>query len=223
MHVDGVANADTQEGTRHLAVEGPIAKGRAFGETAFQFDRDQINAHGLRVALAERGRNVGRSLCDVGFNDRLRWRSWRDQELSLHPGELMSWQAAKIEKVASLEGRKRKRGAGALAGDARRPSGLALLRKDNVVLGAFAVQQRDLHNLAFGGRQHRIDLAVDGATDADKDHAALCNARAKGVADTGIITGGWLIGRLRRGRRRLRLSGRRWRGGLRHGRRSGRG
>src|SRR5262245_27472899 len=117
MHVDGVANADTQEGTRHLAVEGPVAKGRAFGETAFQFDRDQIDTHGLRVALADRRRNVGRPLCDVGFDDRLRWRSWRDQELSLLAGELMSWQAAKVEEIAGFEGRKCKRGAGALAGD----------------------------------------------------------------------------------------------------------
>ena len=56
-----------------------------------------------------------------------------------------------------------------------------LVGKDDVVLGALAIDQRELHDLTFGGGQHRVDLSVDRAADADEDHAALGNAGAQGV------------------------------------------
>src|SRR5262249_32046173 len=183
---DGAADAHAKERTGHLAIEGPVAKGRALGETALQFDRNQIDAHGLRIAFAYRRRNVDRSLRDVGFDDRLRRWARRDDKLSLHAGQLMSWEAAKIDESARREGRKRQRGAGASAGDARRPRGRALVRKDDVMLGAFPIQQRDLYDLSYGSGQHGIDLAVDRAADPDEHHAAVCNPRAQRITHTGI-------------------------------------
>ena len=87
--------------------------------------------------------------------------------------------AAEIVEVAGLAGAERDRGAGALAGDARRLR--VLVGKHDVVLGAFAVDQRELHDLAFGGGQDRIDLAVDRAADAEIDHAAFGDAGAQRV------------------------------------------
>jgi hypothetical protein len=46
---------------------------------------------------------------------------------------------------------------------------------DDIVLGALAVDQVDLHGLAFVHHQHRIDLAVDFSADAEVDHPALCD------------------------------------------------
>ena len=59
-----------------------------------------------------------------------------------------------------------------------------LIGEDDVVLGAFAIDQGDLDDLPFGGGQHRIDLAVDRAADADKDHAAFGDPGAQRIAQT---------------------------------------
>ena len=101
MNVEGVADADAQEGARHLAVEGPVAEGGAFGEPAFQLDGDQIDANGLRRAVADRRRNIGCLLRDVGFDDGLGGRSRRHHELSLHAGKLMTRHAADIGEISS--------------------------------------------------------------------------------------------------------------------------
>ena len=58
----------------------------------------------------------------------------------------------------------------------------SLLGKDDVVLGAFAVDQRNLNDLSFRGRQQRIDLTVDRAADTDEYHAPLCDSGAKRIA-----------------------------------------
>ena len=54
--------------------------------------------------------------------------------------------------------------------------------KYDVVLRALPVDERELHHLAFGGRQHRIDLAVDLAAHPDIDHAPFGNARTQRIA-----------------------------------------
>ena len=36
MHLNSIANADTEEWTRHLAVESPVTERRAFREPAFE-------------------------------------------------------------------------------------------------------------------------------------------------------------------------------------------
>ena len=55
-----------------LTVEGPVAEGGAFRESALDLDAEQIDAHGLRVALADRRRQVGGVARDVGLDHRLR-------------------------------------------------------------------------------------------------------------------------------------------------------
>ena len=57
----------------------------AFGEPAFELDGQQIDAHGLRLALADRRRQVGRLARNVGFDQRLRRRPRRDDELTPMP------------------------------------------------------------------------------------------------------------------------------------------
>ena len=83
-------------------------------------------------------------------------------------------------KSPALLGAESDGGAGALAGDARRLG--VLIRKHDVVLGAFAIDERELDDLSFGRGQDRIDLAVDRAADPDIDHAAFGDAGAQGVA-----------------------------------------
>ena len=61
-HIDGIADANAQERTGHFAVEGPVAKRRAFGEAAFQFHSRQIDVDGLRRPLGDRRRQVRREL-----------------------------------------------------------------------------------------------------------------------------------------------------------------
>ena len=80
---------------------------------------------------------------------------------------------------------------------------------DDIVLGALAVDQVDLHGLAFMHHQHRIDLAVDFAADAEIDHATLCDPGAQ-------RKNGWSvhIPVCHRGRRRGGALGWSWR--LRH-------
>ena len=89
MDFDRVADAHAQERARHLAVERPVAEGGAVGQPAFDLDGHQIDAHGLRVALADRRRQVGRIARDVGLDQRLRRRLRRDDELALpcRPGD----------------------------------------------------------------------------------------------------------------------------------------
>jgi hypothetical protein len=94
MDVDGVADPDADERTGYLAVERPVAEGRALGQPPFDFDADEIDPHGLRFALADRRRQVGRFARDVGFDQGLWLRPCRDDELTLHAGELMAGHAA---------------------------------------------------------------------------------------------------------------------------------
>ena len=221
MHVDSVADANAHERTRHLAVEGPVAERGAFRETAFHLDGEQVQPHGFRIALADRRRQIGRRPRNIGLNDGLsRWRR-RHQELTFHAGETMTRHIAIVEEVAGLAGTEHDAGAGALVDDARRAG--ILIREDDVVLGALAVNQRHLHHLPFDGGENRIDLAVDGATDAQEHHASLGDARAQRILGVRQIGRDGTRGRLRRGRMRDRcLGGGRWSCGVGR-RRSSRG
>ena len=59
-HLDGVADPHPHEGSRHLAVEGPVAVGGAVGEIGDALDRVELDADDLRVAACDRCREVGR-------------------------------------------------------------------------------------------------------------------------------------------------------------------
>src|SRR5665213_2638357 len=101
MNVDGIADANPDERSGDLAVEGPVAERRGFGEAAFLFDGEQIEPDGDRVALADRGRKIGRVAGNVGFDQRLRRSRGRDQELTLHARQLVTGNAAEIDEVSS--------------------------------------------------------------------------------------------------------------------------
>jgi hypothetical protein len=57
-----------------------------------------------------------------------------------------------------------------------------LISKYDVVFGAFAIDQSDLHALPFGRGQYWVNLAVDCTADANKDHAAFGNPGAQSVS-----------------------------------------
>src|SRR5262249_59018488 len=82
--------------------ESPVAERRAFCEATFDFDAEQIDTNGLRLALADGWRQVARLPGDVRLDDGLRRRARRDQELTLHARQLMGRHAAGVEAVAGL-------------------------------------------------------------------------------------------------------------------------
>src|SRR6478609_9011782 len=156
MHIDRIADTNTEHGAWHPAIEGPVTKRGAFAQPAFQFSGDKVDAHRLRSPLTDRRGNLGRLLRDVGFNNRLRRRPRSDKKPALHAGELMSWQTTKINIVARLGGGERNVGARALAGDPRRSGGCSLIAKYDVVFGTFSVKQGDLDDLPFSSREHWV-------------------------------------------------------------------
>ena len=179
-HIHGVADANAQHRSGDAAVERPIAERGAFREAAFEFNRIEIDPHRLRRPVADRRRNLGRFLRDVGFDQDLSGRSRRDDELSAHARQFMTGNAAQIGEIAGARGAEGDGRARAAADNAWRLR--ILLREYDVVLGAFAVDQDDLDHLSLRGRKNRIDLSVDGAADAEIDHPSFRNARTQCVA-----------------------------------------
>src|SRR5262249_60026781 len=86
VDVDGVADTHPDERPRHLAVESPVAERGAFCEAAFDFDAEQVDANGLRLALADGWRQVGRLPGDVRLDEGLRRRARGDQGFALDGG-----------------------------------------------------------------------------------------------------------------------------------------
>ena len=78
---------------------------------------------------------------------------------------------AEVDEFTSLVGGERQCAACAYYQDPVRAGGILI--DDDIVLGALAVDQVDLHCLAFMHHQHRIDLAVDVSADAEIDHPPL--------------------------------------------------
>ena len=99
----------------------------------------------------------------------------RHSELTFHARLAVAGNAAEVDEVAGLSGSECNRGAGTFAGHARRLR--ILIRKDNVVLGAFTIDKGKLNDLPFCCGQYRIDLTVDRTADADIDHATIRDAR----------------------------------------------
>jgi hypothetical protein len=93
--------------------------------------------------------------------------------LPLHASELVAGHAAEIDVVTGLLRPEHDRCACAPAGDAWRLG--ILLGEHDVMFSAFAVEQRDLHDLTYGGREDGIHLAVDCSADTEIDHAPICN------------------------------------------------
>ena len=60
VHFNRIADTNAQERPRHFAIECPVAKRCAFCEPALQLDAYQIDAYGLRRAIANGRWEVGR-------------------------------------------------------------------------------------------------------------------------------------------------------------------
>jgi hypothetical protein len=74
--------------------------------------------------------------------------------LSLHAGKLVAGNAAEINEIAGLARPEGDGGAGAFAGNAWRFG--VLIGKYDVVLGALAIDQRELDDLTFRCGQDRL-------------------------------------------------------------------
>jgi len=92
-------------------------------------------------------------------------------DATFHPGLAVTRYRAEVDKFTGLVGGECQRAACAYCQDPVRACGILIY--DDIVLGALAVDQVDLHGLAFMHHQHRIDLAVDFTADAQIDHPAL--------------------------------------------------
>src|SRR6478735_9895952 len=115
MVVDGVANANADEGSRHFAIEGPVAERGCFREPAFLLNGEQIEPDGLWISFADRWRKIGRFARNVGFDQRLRCKERRYQELTLHTRQSVTGNAAEIQKVSGFRRTERNGRARALA------------------------------------------------------------------------------------------------------------
>src|SRR3954467_5670972 len=96
----------------------------------------------------------------------------------------MPGQATEVNVVTSFAGAERDVGAGTPAGNMGRSCSCLLLGADDVVFGAFAIDQGNLYALTFSCRVHGIDLPIDRAGDADKDHATFGNPGTQRTAQT---------------------------------------
>src|SRR5690349_18596389 len=85
MNINRVAYPNTDERAGDLAIESPVTKRRAFGETAFHFDAEKVDSHGLWFALANGRGQVIRFAGNIRLYDCLRSGPWGDDELPLHP------------------------------------------------------------------------------------------------------------------------------------------
>ena len=211
VDLDRVADAHAQHRARHLAVEGPVAERRALCEPRLELDRDEVDPHRLRPAIADRRRHLVRLLRNVGLHHGLRRWLRRDEEFAFHAGQPVSRHAAIVGIVAGPAGGERNARARTASDDVRRASRRSVIVKDDVMLGALAVDQRHLDNLALGSRQQRIDLTVDRAADADEHHAAFGDTGAQRIAQARHI----VCSRRPRRRRGHRLRLCRGRGGRR--------
>src|SRR5581483_5620749 len=158
---DGVVHAHADERTRHLAVERPVRIGRLVREPADELHRLELDAHDARwtgggrpgqIRGGARDAHRGRQL----YHGRLRA---ADVELALHAGLPVTGQRAEVCELTGRAGAEDRHAAGALS---RNAVGARIeVRKDHVVLDAVVVHEPDLHDVADGDAQRRIDDAFD--------------------------------------------------------------
>ena len=124
------------------------------------------------------GRSVGFAR-NVGFDQRLRRKDRRHQKLTLHTRQLVTGNAAEIDEVSGFRRAENDRRARALAVHPRRFR--VLIGKYDVMFGALAIDQGELHDLSFGRGQNGICLAVDRTANTQKDHFSFGDSGAQGV------------------------------------------
>ena len=160
-----------------------------------------VDLHHLRLARADRRGQVAGIAHDVGgVSHSGRARAGDDLDEALHAGRAMAGDRAEVGELAGLVGEEGEGGRGVLADHQRRP-GIVLVDED-VVLGALAVDQVDLHELALIDGERRIRLAFDGASDADVDHPAAGDPGTQREDQRRVIADASRGGSGRGGRRR---------------------
>ena len=97
----------------------------------------------------------------------------------------MPRQRAKIARLAGCLGTESNGRAGSLVDNMLRAG--ALIGENNVMFGAIAVYQGQLHDIAFASKQLGIDDLINGAAEADVDHAALGNTGAQCEPNIGNV------------------------------------
>src|SRR5262249_7775008 len=107
VNVDSVADPHTNEWSRNLAVERPIAEGSALSQPTFNFHTEQIDTNRLWFALCYRRRQGRRFAWHVGFDQRLCRRGRRYEELAFHSRLAVSRHATEVSEVARPIGAER--------------------------------------------------------------------------------------------------------------------
>ena len=116
----------------------------------------------------------------------------------------MSGQRTEVNELPEGWGGESDRCARPLADDML--GGNLLIGKNDVMLGAFAVDQGDLHRIALVRSQVGIDHAVDVSPEANEHHPSLGDSGSQGITHVGGISRLGTASRwLRVRRRRLRL------------------
>ena len=100
------------------------------------------------------GEGIGRFSRNIGFDQRLRRKYGRHQKLTLHPRQLVTGNATEVDEVSRFCHTKDDRRACAPTVHPRRFR--VLVGKYDVMFGALAVDQGELHDLAFGRGMLRL-------------------------------------------------------------------
>src|SRR5690606_41143910 len=170
----------------YLVVEGPVFVGAATGQLTHNLGGFQVDGNVFGAALAYRNTDLGGILGDIkccAFDLFLRF---AHNQLAKHACRLVTGQRAQIFKRAVLVGAEHYGGCRAFSGNV---VGLgAELGYGDIVNGAIAIDDVNLHNGIFRHLQVRIDLPIDGARIAHEYQLAVCDVGTQGKGDVGRIS-----------------------------------
>lgn len=173
IHRDRIAHAHPHEGPGNRVVEGPEPIGAAVTQAPLDLGGQQIHRDVLRATPAHRRADVGRIMSELRHLAGIRRFGLTHDHLAEHPRRLVAWQGTKVFENAILVSAEHDRCRGALADDV---IGLGVeFGNGDVVHGAIAINQIDLHHGAFGHLEIRVDHIGDLTGGADEHQLAVGN------------------------------------------------
>ncbi len=193
IHFHRVAGAYAQERTWHLVIVGPVFVGGAVGQLAQHFGGLEVDGQLLRTACADRLGRQDRILRNVGALGDWRFDRAADDDLADHAGCDVARQGADIGEHALLVGLEHDRGTGALVIDLVRLGGE--IGHADVVGGAIAIDQVDLHHGAERHVQGRVGGAFQGPRFAHEDQLAVGDIGAQREGEVWPVLDGRALGR----------------------------